>query len=228
MRYLPQLILSMFVLVTSGCNQQQDARVPESTIVKTDAKTLFYQRAPECSSGDHYLKLPGDSADYVWLFGAYNNGRREENVLITRTSDSVRLQAWWLNRAGKMWCMDTFLSNSEFDTLLKTIDSNNVFELPNMDPLVSHAMTYWVKIKIGDKQHEACAYYVDRVQDTQVFDNPSDKDHAINWSHVVSELLRTRRLRFSAVRPATFDKDENVVWDLPADSSFDKSEIFER
>jgi len=223
--HMRTLLCPMVFLLAIGCGSNENPTVTQSTIVDGDPSKLFYSLTPPVSSGDHYLKISGNASDYVWLFGAYNNGRREENVLIEKTPEAIRLRAWWYTSSDKMWCLESELSDREFHELLQGLKSNNAFDLPNLMPDVSHAMTYWVKIKNNSDKHEACAYYIDQAPETTIFGR--DKEFALNWSNVVSTILGMRTRESMQIRPAKFDKNGNVYWNLPVPDGLDTSDAFD-
>lgn len=196
-----------------GC-QRQDAVVPrQSRIVDTAPRSLFYSHVPPCSRGDHILKIEQVNTDFVWLFGAYNNGRHEENVLIEKTPGGARLRAFWHDQFGDFYTVDLEIEKSEFTSLITEISESDAFVLPNLDPPVSHGMTYWIKLKSGTEAHEACAYCVDIEEDVPLIFNREEQAMAANWKSVVGSILKTRGSDPSKLRHSDFDDNGNIKWD---------------
>ena len=210
-------LTTVILLCTLFAGCQRDSTLPPSTgnailksaVVDTNPRELFYRLTPPCSAGSHFLPAPDDAIEYVWLFGAYNNGRHEENVLIEKNGKSVRLRAFWHLRSGDLVCCDTEIDFDEFKKLQSKLLDEQIFHLPNLSPDVSHAMTYWLKFSDGSDNHESCAYCIDL---DLPGGNTDDQTSATRWKNTVSTILSMRLLAKSELRNSGFDEQGNVEW----------------
>lgn len=210
--------ITLFCVVLVGCHQNDAtphqtavSQSPKSAIVDLSSKELFYRLTPPCSAGDHYLHIPDETPEYVWLFGANNNGRFEVNVLIERNAESVRLRAFWHKHSGKLYCCDEEISFEQFEQLQSELVKENIVELPNLAPDVTHSMTYWLKYRDETHQHEACGYGIGL--DLPGLFNKQEQPLANHWKNCISTILRSRSFGKSNLRRAGFDEQGNVRWD---------------
>ena len=150
----------MLCLIFASCSFTDGER-PSTLLDDVKPADLFYRLTPPCSAGNHFLPPPEATTEYVWLFGAYNNGRHEENVLVEKNGESIRLRAFWHLNSGDLVCCDTKIDGDEFTKLQSDLMADKVLDLPNIAPSVSHAMTYWLKFSDGTNNHESCAYCID-------------------------------------------------------------------
>lgn len=213
------LTLIAIVVGFCGCNNSKPAVRNEA-----DPHEIVDRLLPPISKGEHYLKHSASSVESVWLFGAYNNGRREVNVLVESDGQNVRCRSFWLNRDGKLWCLDIALSNAEWDNLITTLESERVDSLPNLVPDISHAMTYWLKYDVGDASHEACVYGLKRLNS---FSKWRRDPYAENWKTIVDCLLELRKKYPERICATDFSPDGSVDWSSMQKTDAGLAEIFD-
>ncbi|MEQ8790526.1 MAG: hypothetical protein RIC55_29790 [Pirellulaceae bacterium] len=146
----------------------------------------------------------------VSLYGVYNNGPAEENVLVEKLDDKVRLRAWWATPCNDVWLIDASLSNSDLDRLWKTLHEQHAFDLEDESRGMSHAMTYWLTLKQGGRQHQAKVYGVGWFGSTTTFGG--DSPISSEWFSVVAAILQLRGQLAHLVRPAGLPSDGRSVW----------------
>lgn len=179
-----------------------------SNIVRGDPKEIADSLLPPISKGEQYLKPPNSPAEYVWLFAAYNNGRKEINVLVEKNAEIIRYRAFWLNSDYQLWCLDVKISGPQWDSLVSILQNEHASKLPNLVPQVSHAMTYRLNLRFRNEEHEACAYGID---DPSLF--KTERNYAEDWRRVVYALLMFREKFPDEIRSVDFDADGMVDWD---------------
>lgn len=196
---------------------------PRSTIIHGNPKEIADSLLPPVSKGDHYLKVPNPPTQYVWLFGAYNNGRKEENVLVENDGQIVRYRAFWLNSDHNLWCLDVSLANAEWKALTSDLKKEHVSQLPNLVPHFSHAMTYRLKLDLENEQHEACAYGIESMHEFDM--SRADKRYVNNWRNTISKLLAFRETFGDQIRSASFTLEGTVDWNSTQETDASLTEI---
>lgn len=207
--------LTVAILITCW-NLVRESR---SNIVRGNPKEIADSLIPPISKGGHYLKPPNTPAEYIWLFAAYNNGRKEINVLVEKDAGIVRYRAFWLNYDSKLWCLDVNLSGAQWDTIMSILENEHALKLPNLVPRVSHAMTYRLKLRLRNEEHESCAYGIEY---TDLF--RTEQFYAEEWQRVVYGLLSFREKFPDEIRSADFVTDGMVDWNSARKSDANLSE----
>ena len=162
---------------------------------------------------------------FVWLFGAYNNGRKEENVLVENDGQTVRCRAYWLNSDGKLWSLDVSLPNSDWNGLLSQLQKERADTLPNLVPDVSHAMTYWLELDTSAMKHEACIYGMDLIDTFPLFSG--DQRYAMNWKTIIDQMLQFREKYPDRIRSANFSTDGTIDWGSTSGTNATLNDILE-
>ena len=183
---------------------------PQTVIDQNDPQEIVDMLLPPISKGDHYLEPAASSVESIWLFGALNNGRREENVLIENDGQNVRYRSFWLNSDGKLWCLDVALSNAQWNELINKLRSERVEKLPNLVPDISHATIYWLKYDAANVQHEACVYGISLMDLFPLFE--SEQKYVNNWKTIIDCLLQIREEYQEEIYSAEFLDDGTVDW----------------
>lgn len=196
---------------------------PLSVVNHGDPAAIVDQLLPPISKGDHYLSPSPSSKKSVWLFGAFNNGRKEENVLIEKNGKDVRYRAYWLNADGKLWCLDLTLTVNDWNALISKLQNERIERLPNLVPDVSHAMTYWLKFDNGNSKHEACVYAIEWLD--SLF--PGEKRYANNWKAIIDCLLLIREQHPAKIRSAKFLPNGSIDWESAQQTTAPTTEIFD-
>ncbi len=129
-------------------------------------------------------------------------------MLVENDAGEIRYRAFWLNSDGKLWCLDEKLSGPQWESLMSILQSEHASKLPNLVPQVSHAMTYRLKLRLRNEEHEACAYGIDAPYLFQ-----TERIYAEEWRRVVYALLSFREKFQDAIRIADFTEDGMVDWD---------------
>ncbi len=86
-------LLALLVLV--ACSGKQD---PPG---KTEENPLHSGSKWPTFSAKHHLQVPAGATESIFLFGAFNNGRLEENILVARVGGETTLEAWWMDWGGR-------------------------------------------------------------------------------------------------------------------------------
>ena len=196
---------------------------PPSCAVAGDPKNIVEGLLPPVSKGGHYLKPSASSTQFVWLFGAYNNGRKEEHVLIENDGQKVRYRSYWLNSDGKLWCLDISLANTDWNLLLSELRGERADTLPNLVPNLSHGMTDWLELDAGAMRHEACIYGLDAADTFPLF--RGDQRYAKNWKTIIDGMLQLRRNYPDSIRSASFSSDGTVDWGSSRETNTTLAEI---
>jgi len=223
-RFSIRWLLALTMLVAIAIALCLHIFAPPSVAVAGDPQEIVNGLVPPISKGDHYLKPSASTVEFVWLFGAYNNGRKEENALVENDGENIRYRSYWLNSDGKLWCLDVALTNVEWTNLSAKLKDERVATLPNLVPNVSHAMTYWLKFDAGKTKHDACVYGIELMDTFSMF--RGDQKYASNWRTIVDCLLQIRENHTDKIRSAEFLPDGTVDWNSSKDSDAQTTEIF--
>lgn len=158
----------------------------------------------------HHLQVPGHASESIFLFGAYNNGRNEENILIARAGGKVTLEAWWMDWQGpiELWSLRHTVSEEEFEALWKALEGAKCFDLTDEFRNMSHAMTYWVDLKKGAKSHRSKAYGLGWYGSTTVVGGGGEISPG--WVTTVATILGLRERYAHLIRPASFRPDGSI------------------
>ena len=198
---------------------------PPSVAVTGDPQEIVNGLLPPVSKGDHYLEPSATTVESVWLFGAYNNGRKEENVLIENDGKNIRYRSYWLNSDGNLWCLDITLTNKDWTNLIANLENERFNKLPNLIPDVSHATTYWMKFDLGKTKHQACVYGIELMDTFPMF--RGNQKSANNWKTIIDCVLRIRENHTDEIRSADFLPDGTVDWNSSQAFDAGTAEIFE-
>ena len=216
----------VFAVSFIGCSQSSELPSYPTVQIEGDASAIFFSLLADIYPPERYLTPSQESREYILLCGKYNNGAKEQCILIERQDDTVRLRAWWYGRTGDVWCIDIALSDARLDELWSVLETNEAFDLPNLYPDVSHGMTYLLQIQRGEEFHESLGYHVDDVASPEMFG--PDQKMASNWSIIVANVLALRKINEEALTPTEFDENGCVKWGAPVSSDVDRSRAFAR
>ena len=160
------------------------------------------------AKGKRLLVSSPDATEVISLYGTYNNGGPEENILIEKLGDKIRFRAWWVTEMGDVWLIDGDVPKTILDQLWETLENNKVFELQNESRDMSHAMHYWLALKKDGQEHSANAYGVGWYSTTTI----RGSEVSPEWEQVVSTILSSRGSIAHEIRPAGFTGSQSGVF----------------
>lgn len=151
-----------------------------------------------------------EATEVISLSGWYGNGWAEENILVEKLPNQIRLRAWWITPYNDDWLLDTRLSQSDLEGLWNTLEDHRAFALKDESLAMSHAMTYLLTVRKGEQEHTAKVYGVGWYSSTTI----SSGGPAISpeWYVIVPAILNLRATHAHLIRPAVIQLHSSEVW----------------
>lgn len=150
------------------------------------------------TSGSGKLIPSPDATEVVSLFcgGGYWN-RTEQNVLVEKMNDVVRLRSWWKTINGEVFLIDTTMEPNELDRLWQDLENLQVFTLDD-GPRVSDIKINYLDVKRGNVHHQATGQIQYQLTEETIQANTLDA----RWGQVVNKILRLRSMYAHSVQLA--------------------------
>lgn len=199
------------VAITASCAEKRDPPPSQATAPGAgDWEAELQSEGWPVFGGRQLLQVDPNATEVVFLFGAFNNGRLEENIRIQKVGDKVALDAWWMTWRYpiELLALHHTMTEDEIKDIWTRLDAAGAFQLTDQSRQMSHAMTYWLKVGRGGKTHRAKVYGIGWRVSTTVFGDGGKLDPG--WERTVFAILSLRDKFAHLIRPVAFAKDGSV------------------